>query len=180
MRRPAKRRQRALRPRDRAPKGYNLLEPSRLTKAGAAPRRREAERTAISDGMRHRQRREPRAKAVGNSDSPFCSVVLEARRGGPAGVGEGGKGAGGFPRNLGDLVNSSEGVMVSGVSPSKGTTDAERDGCRGVVAARSTDEAGVAARATLWREGAVGSRNHLEERWQGHRPLKTSQRNSNG
>jgi hypothetical protein len=49
-----------------------LLEPSLLKKAGAAPRRREAERPAISDGMRHRQRREPQAKAAGNSNSPFA------------------------------------------------------------------------------------------------------------
>jgi len=48
----------------------------------------------------------PRAKVAGNSDSPIFSDVLMARREGPAGVGERGIGARGFPRNLGDLTVS--------------------------------------------------------------------------
>jgi hypothetical protein len=54
--------------------------------------------------MRHRQRREPQAKAAGNSDSPRTS--LEARRARPAGVGEQGIGKEGSSRNLGELVIS--------------------------------------------------------------------------
>jgi hypothetical protein len=48
----------------------------------------------------------------------------------------------------------------------RGTKDNEvkREVRRGVIAARSTKEAGIADRATLWREGAVESRDCLEER----------------
>lgn len=182
MRRPAKRRQRALRPRDRAPKSYISLEPSSLRRAGATPRRREAARPATSE----RNEAPAAARAAGESrrkqQLPDVSVVLRARRGGPAGVEERGIGARGLPRNLGDLVLSATTVRLSAVSPSKGTTDAERDGGRGVVAARSTEEAGIAARATQWREGAVESRNRWRERGRGgHRapePLNATRTDS--
>jgi hypothetical protein len=82
--------------------------------------------------MRHRQRREPRAKAVGKQQLPECSVVLRARRGGPAGVEERGIGAGGLPRNLGDLVLSDD--VGNGVG---GIAEQRDDRCRARRRARS-------------------------------------------
>jgi hypothetical protein len=50
------------------------------------------------------------------------------------------------------------------VPPSRGETKAKREGRSEVVAANSTREAGIAARATPWRKGAAGSRTRWRER----------------
>jgi len=80
-------------------------------------------------------------------------------------------------RNLGGPDASAARAVVP---PSRATSRAERDGRRGFGALHSTDEAGIAARATLRREGGAGSPNRSKERRKGCRALKLSQRNSNG
>ena len=129
--------------------------------------------TATTNGMRHRQRRKTQAKAAGNSNSPkrrlssWLGVKVRPES-------ENTAQAQGFPQEPG----RSRCVRREAVPPSRGTTRAKRDEQREVLAARSTEEAGIAARATLWREGAVGSRNCWRERWQGTRVPKLSQRNN--
>ena len=101
------------------------------------------------------------AKAAGNSDSPRASVVLNGQGApGSTGVCEQGMSARvpqepGRPRRL---RRASDGTAE------RETIEAKRDGRRGVGAPHCTDEAGTAARATLWREGGAESRNRLEER----------------
>ncbi len=58
--------------------------------------------------MRHRQRRRVAGESRRQQQLPVSSAVLMARREGPTGVEERGIGAGGFPRNLGDLVVSGD------------------------------------------------------------------------
>jgi hypothetical protein len=82
-RKAAKRRQRANRPCDGAPKSMPVWKPTFLYSRKAAPTRREAARPRPCRGMRHRRE----AKAAGNSDSPRVSVVLKGSgRAGSTGV----------------------------------------------------------------------------------------------
>ena len=124
--------------------------------------------TARQHGLRHRQRSRSRTKVVGNCYSP-CWLVLMARHEGPAGVVERGTGAKGCPGTWEISALPTEGFFFQLVLRNQGKTEVKRDERREVVAARSTEEAGIAAQATLRREGAVGTWNRTEERWPGHR-----------
>src|SRR5450432_3452636 len=105
-------------------------------------------------------------KVAGNRYSPRW-LVLKARHEGPAGVLERGIGAKGYPGTW-EILSFPPEFFFRTVPWSRGTTEAKRDERREVVAARSTEEVGIAAQATLRREGAAWSRNRAEERWQGH------------
>jgi hypothetical protein len=96
-----------------------------------------------------------------------------------AGVVERGIGAKGYPGTW-EISTLPAEVFFQSVLRSQGTTEVKRDERREVVAARSTDEAGIAAQATLQREGTAWLRNREKERWQGYLPLRTSQRNFYG
>jgi hypothetical protein len=100
-------------------------------------------------------------KAAGNSNSPYLRSSSEARREGPTGVARAGRAHRRLPRNLGDPVASE--ARAIGITE-QGTTVARREGRPEVGAARSTDEAGEATRATLWREGAAEPWNREKER----------------
>jgi hypothetical protein len=105
------------------------------------------------DGMRHRR--------AGKRQLPAQRSSFEAKRGERDGVVEHGKRTHGVPQEPARPCRIRRAAWRY-----RGTKDNEvkREVRRGVIAARSTDEAGIAARATLWREGAVESRNCLEER----------------
>jgi hypothetical protein len=79
--------------------------------------------------MRHRQRQGPPV----NGNSPL-EVVLRARHGGPAGVGEGGIGAKGLTRNLGGLTGSAAVTSSSGIAEARD----DRDEARRPVRSRSS------------------------------------------
>jgi len=96
-----------------------------------------------------------RAKAAGNSYSPHLPPSSKVRRGGSH-------------RGLraGHEHEGPPGTWETRASPSfrrryreRGDDLSERDGRPGVGAPHRTDEAGIAARATLPRERGVGSRN---------------------
>jgi len=72
-----------------------------------------------------------------------------ARRNRPTGVLEHGTGEEGSSRNLGEL-----GVSVgNGGTATRSNTKRSGMDCRAVLAAHSTDEAGIGAQPTPWREG---------------------------
>lgn len=105
--------------------------------------------------MRHRR------KTTGQRQLPGPRTSFEAKREERGGVVEHGK------RTQRALQEPARPCPVRhAVWRYRGTKDNEvkREAGRGVIAARSTEEAGTADRATLWREGAVGSRDCLEER----------------
>jgi hypothetical protein len=107
--------------------------------------------------MRHR------LEAVGQRQLPVSESSFRAKRGERDGVEELGKRTQGVPQE------PERPCRTRGAGEARryrGTKDNEvkREVLRGVIAARSTGEAGIAARATLWREGAVGRRDCLEER----------------
>jgi hypothetical protein len=130
--------------------------------------------------MRHR----PRAIADGSrreQQLPAPADVLMARHEGPTGVLERGKGERRGSSGTWEISTFPSSRENDGaVQRSQRATEVKPDERREVVAARSTEEAGIAAHATHRREGAAWLRNRTEERWQGHRPLRLSQRNSYG
>ena len=81
-------------------------------------------------------------------------------------------------RNAGNIItgplSSTMRSLALACAVKGGKGDAE------VLAARSTDETGIADQATPWREGAVGVRNRWRERCQGQRAHEVSQRNKGG
>jgi hypothetical protein len=87
-----------------------------------------------------------------------------ARHEDPAGVVERGIGAKGYSGTWEISTLPAEVFFFSRYCGSQGTTEAKQDERREVVAARSTEEAGIAAQATLRREGAAWLRNREEER----------------
>lgn len=110
--------------------------------------------TARQYGLRHRQRSRSQTKVAGNSYSP-CWLVLMARHEDPAGVVERGTGAKGYPGTWEISSLPTEYFFFRSVLWNQGKTEVKRNERREVVAARSTEEVGIAARATPQREGAA-------------------------
>src|SRR5437868_9014840 len=100
--------------------------------------------------------------------TPRICSFLKARHEDSAGVGERGIGAKGYPGTWEISALPTEGFFFSvGIAEPRGTK-VNRDEGREVVAARSTEEVGIAAQATPRREGAAWSWSRAEERWSGH------------
>ena len=93
-------------------------------------------------------------KVAGNSYSP-CWLVLMARHEDPAGVVERGTGAKGYPGTWEISMLPAEGFFFQSVLWTRGKTEVKQDERREVVAARSTEEVGIAAPATPQREGVA-------------------------
>jgi hypothetical protein len=128
VRRTAKRRQRALRPRDGAPKSNYRWSPRRFVERGQyrSAARRRAKRPERNEAP-------AAAKATGQPQLP-AQVVLRARHGGPTGVEEGGIGARGLSRNLGGLTRLRRSESRSGIAEARD----DRDGARRPVRSRSS------------------------------------------
>ena len=109
--------------------------------------------TARQCGLRHRQRFRSQTKVAGNSYSPRW-LVLMARDEDPAGVVERGTGAKGYPGTW-EISSLPPEYFFRWVLWNQGKTEVKRNERREVVAARSTGEVGIAARATPQREGAA-------------------------
>lgn len=121
-----------------------VIEPRKVMVAGALVVNKSGGNTEAPRGSetsdQGRNEAPAAARAAGESrrkqQLPVRLVVLRARRGGPAGVGEGGTGARGFPRNLGDLVISREASDgVRGIAEQRD----DRCGARWVTRSRSSE-----------------------------------------